>query len=103
MPTGLETWNPDTGEQIISITTRLVKELGVTTIGGANTAQSGSITDSRFAWGKPFYFAIGGTFQGVYAPKITIGTDNVLRWSYPSADGSQAYMRPTMTMMYGIY
>lgn len=103
MPAGLQVWNPDTGDLVIDISTRLAKELGVVTIGGAGTAQEGSVYDVRFGWGKPFYFSVGPTFQGQFSPAISIGTDNTLRWRYPWGPNDQPYMRPRLTLLYGVY
>ena len=101
MAAGLQTWNESTGELVIDISTRLAKELGVLSIGGAGTAQQGTITDARFAWGKPFYFRLEGNTLGAYVPTITI-SGTTLTWRYPTT-GSTLGERPPATLLYGVF
>ena len=79
--------------------------LGFLDIGGVDTPQSGSVLDERLTWGLPFYQLNNGGFNTTrenYTPTVSFA-GNQLTWSYPSADGSVAYKRPQVRLLYGIH
>ena len=82
--------------------TNAMLHLGTASIGGAGTAQSGTITDDRFSWGTGVVFTLLGGFVGRdgYEAVFTFA-GNTLTWRYPRS-GSNAAERAPTTFLYGV-
>lgn len=101
---GLRVWD-EYGNETLTLDSRLMKFLGSIPVGGAGSAQSGSITDSRFSLGEPFWFVHidwGSYTPGGFDVEVKV-TGNVLTWRYPSTDGSVVWKRPPSIITYGIF
>jgi hypothetical protein len=105
MPQGLEVYGPD-GATYISVTSRLGRVLGQVTV-----SSSGSLVDSRFAQGQPFFMLVGGGGgNAFYYPFVSI-SGTTLSWTFTpppanSSPGTEAGATPspaTTTIMYGVY
>jgi hypothetical protein len=85
------------GNKVLDTTTFTGKILGIRDITGPNT--NGSVTDSDFTIGTPFYFAVPqGSSLGDDVPEFTFtsGT-NTLSWDWGSFSGT------TLTLIYGVF
>ena len=91
-----------TGRVKLDSSTNAMLHFGVATIGGAGSAQSGTITDDRFTWGRGVIFPLVNGFVGRenYEAIFTF-SGNTLTWRYPQG-GSSASERPQITFLYGV-
>jgi len=103
MATGLQVWAQN-GTLLIDTTSSVALILGTFAIGGAGSAQSGSITDARLGNGRPFAFQLLGGIPGADNKEAIITTSaNGVSWSYPSAEATYESDRPRATIMYGTF
>lgn len=104
MQAGWISVDPATGRVKSDTTTAVAVIFNILSIGGVNTAQSGSVTDSRFLLGDPFVTVLEGNFfnsRSNYKPTISV-SGSTLTWTYPQADSSVDYYRPNITFVYGV-
>lgn len=103
----LRTWHPVTGVPMVSFGDRILKTLGVYSVGWDFTggAQSGTFTDARltqYPGCVGSVFSITPTFDtrggGV---RLSI-SGNTVTWAYPYPEATQA-KRPNNTFVLGIY
>lgn len=103
MAVGLKIWNAS-GVVTLDSTTRVGKIIGSFSIGGAGTAQTGSVTDSKLALGTPFNFAIlTSSFPGTDKYPSFSFSGTTLNWSYPDPSSTLSSSRPTHDVIYGIF
>lgn len=91
-----------TGRVKLDSSTNAMLHLGTASIGGAGTAQSGTITDDRFLWGTGVAFTLLGGFVGRdgYEAVFTF-SGSTLTWQYPRPGSSSAERAP-VTFLYGV-
>lgn len=86
---------------------RTIKTFGILNIGGAGTAQSGTLVDDRFLMGEPFYFITkptGASSNAATHDDVEVSIQgNVMTWRYPRADNSVQSYRPLSNILYGIF
>lgn len=91
-----------TGRVKVDASTPTLLFLGVKTIGGEGSPQSGTVVDDRFRWGTPFIFVTHSSFTGRDGLEASITfNDNVMTWAYPRG-GSSASERPAMNFIYAV-
>jgi len=103
MPSGFQTLRDD-GSVHLDTTTIVFNIVGFIDLGGAGSAQNGSRALYGLDLGDPFYVAINTGFAVTnqnYYPRVTFAGD-VVSWSFPTSDGSQAFQRPNVRLLIGI-
>jgi len=95
MAYGVKVFGPDGTTVWLDTTTYTGKLLGVTTI-TANT--DGSVTDSDFAIGTPYYLAIPTTTTSGYSPVLSFNSStNTLSWAWGTRTGQNHQL------IYGVF
>lgn len=91
-----------TGALMLDTDTIVVSALGVFTIGGPGSAQSGSFTDARLLSGDPLHQVQYVQMEEVifigYIPTVTFSGTTV-NWSFPKTYGGGF---PVSKIMYGV-
>lgn len=77
MPSGMQLWN-SSGNLVLDTNTRTGFILGRVDI--ISTNQNGSVTNSGFSDGTPFYFAVSSTDQGQTSPNVTF-SGTTMSWT----------------------
>ena len=95
MAYGIKVWDAS-GNTVMDSSTRLGRILGTTTTGTSN----GSISNSAFSQGSPFYtvYTIGGSGYDVQPYVYVSGTSLVWYW-----DTSGASYNASCLIIYGVY
>lgn len=102
MAAGLQIWD-ESGTLMVDTTTAGALLLGEFVTGGANTPQSGSVTEPAFSLGTPFFITIPSSPIDRDGNFVTVSiSGNTLTWSYPSTDSSTITTRPITRIIYGI-
>lgn len=101
MPSGLQVWAPD-GRLKIDTSTISFNLLGELTVGGAGFPKTGSIYESRFSLGTPFFAIVAGAAPSREQNFPDFRTEgNYLIWEY-KFDEDAAYRRLYTKVVYGI-
>lgn len=80
MPQGLQVFDAS-GNEILSVTDRISRVLGVTTITGGS---AGSVTNAGFAGLTPFWMCTPLVSFPTYAPQFSFNAGtNTLSWTWP--------------------
>lgn len=94
MPQGLQVFDAS-GNEILSVTDRISRVLGVTTI-TANSA--GSVSSAGFSGLSPFWFCVPITSFDSYLPEFSFNAGtNTLSWTWPVAGSADC------RLVYGAY
>ncbi|SEO63176.1 hypothetical protein SAMN02800692_1503 [Luteibacter sp. UNC138MFCol5.1] len=98
MAVGLRVRDPDTGQELITLTTHLTKVLGTFNTGTSD----GAIADGNLANGTPFFATMpsGDASSGSIPPTI-VASSTGITWSWPSGIGS-GYRR-SVDVTYGFW
>jgi hypothetical protein len=92
------------GRVVFDGSSKLVKLIGSTVIGGAGTPQSGTLVSPWFLQGRPFYMVMrqqgAAGLSGTDAEVAIVG--DTLTWRFPTTT-AESWQRPTTTILYGIY
>lgn len=81
------------GNVVLDTSTRAGRVLGIALI---NAGSSGSLTNSGFSEGTPFWQAMGDYGSRVVGPAVSVN-GNTLSWSWPASSSGQ------FRLLYGVY